>query len=74
MASRDLDDVRAEIEGGVASCERLLQELADDLRFRTSERENALKFLSQTREELEKLEAQELRLTGDLEERTLSPL
>lgn len=69
MAGRDLAEVRAEVEGVVASCERLLQELAQDLRERISERENALKFLSQTRGELERLQAEERQVI----ERLLGP-
>ncbi len=65
-------DARNELERVVSDCEVLLQALADDMRTMISRREEALRNLREAKQELERLETQELRLivrlSGPLDE------
>jgi hypothetical protein len=65
-------DARDELERVVSNCEVLLQALADDMRMMISRREEVLGNLREAKQELERLETQELRLivrlSGPLDE------
>lgn len=69
MPGRGSADAQLRMEGVVASCEGILEDIADELRTRSAERGDALRFFTQTKAERESLETQEHQLI----ERLLGP-